>query len=96
MATNDIMRIKELLKEKGMSVQDLSEKAGISYTYASEVVRKVKYPSAEKLKDIANAIDVDIRELFVSTKKEEDLTDPAQAMEAINNIVEQYKSNTNG
>jgi len=69
MAENDIIRIKQILEEKGISVKDFADKAGVSYTYASEIVRNVKFPRPEVLKQIANSLDIDIRELFISTKE---------------------------
>jgi len=70
MADNDIIRIKEILTGKGMSVQDLANETGLSYTYTSEVVRNVKFPRPDNLKLIAQALDVDLKDLFVSTKEE--------------------------
>ena len=70
MPDNDIIRIKEILTDKGMSVQDLATKTGLSYTYTSEVVRNVKFPRPDNLKLIAEALDIDLKDLFVSTKEE--------------------------
>ena len=85
MSTHDILRIKEILKQKEMSLQDFAKSAGLSYTYASEIVRNVKFPRPDNLMEIANALDVDLKDLFISTKEKDD---PISAFEKIREIVE--------
>lgn len=63
------LRLKELIKEKGISTKDFASKVGISYNYSSELVRGDKFPRQDTLIEIAKALDVDIRELFNPTKE---------------------------
>lgn len=67
----EILRIKEIIDSKGIKLKDLANMTGLSYTYMSEVARNTKFPRADSLISIANALDVDIRDLFVSTKQQE-------------------------
>ena len=64
----DILRLKEVLSQKGLSAKWLSEKLGISPGYLSDIVRHKKTPSIETLVQIAEALDVDVCELFNRSK----------------------------
>lgn len=57
-------RIRELRKEKNMSQELLSSKAKLHRTYLSVVERWIKNVSVENIDKIANALGVEIRELF--------------------------------
>ena len=61
------LRIKELIKEKGMSVQELAEKMGISRVGLSQHING--NPSVEVLERIASALEVNPSDLFVQPKK---------------------------
>ena len=57
-------RIKELIKEKGYTQQELADKLGISRVGLTQLVNgKPSYPTLEK---IAEALDVEMWELFKS------------------------------
>jgi transcriptional regulator with XRE-family HTH domain len=56
------LRIKEVIKEKGMTVNSLAEKMGINRVGLSNHING--NPSVEVLEKIANALEVDITELF--------------------------------
>ena len=60
------LRIKELIKEKGMSVNALAEKMGITRVGLSQHING--NPSVEVLERIADALGVDVTELFDSGK----------------------------
>jgi len=64
----NVLRLKELLKEKGMSGKELSEKVSVSENTISFISTGKTQPRFELLKHIAEVLDVDIRELFISTK----------------------------
>ncbi|MCM4159532.1 helix-turn-helix transcriptional regulator [Antarcticibacterium flavum] len=66
----DILRIKELLKEKNVTGKDLAEKVGVSTVSMSNIVSGNSFPKPELLKNIAEVLDVDIRELFIPTKED--------------------------
>ncbi|THG66284.1 XRE family transcriptional regulator [Bacteroides faecichinchillae] len=57
-----IMRIKEVCKEKGITVSQLAEKMGIKQESLSRAING--NPTLETLEKIASALDVDVPELF--------------------------------
>ena len=61
-------RIKEVLKEQGRTQTWLAEKIGKSYVVVTNYCNNKAQPSLEVLKDIADILDVDVRELIVPTK----------------------------
>jgi putative transcriptional regulator len=63
-------RIKEVLKDKGISQTWLANKMEKSYNTINEYARNVRQPSLEDLYKIAEILDVDIKVLIVSNKKE--------------------------
>lgn len=60
------LRIKEVIKDKGLSVQELAEKMGISRVGLSQHING--NPSVEVLDRIASALGVPITELFEQPK----------------------------
>lgn len=63
------LRIKDLMKKKGLSITDLANKLGINRVSLSVGLRKDANPKLETLLKIANALEVELSELFV--KKED-------------------------
>jgi transcriptional regulator with XRE-family HTH domain len=63
-----ILRIKEVMKQKGVGRDELAEAVGVSTTTISNINSEKNYPSFPLLIQIANKLDVDVRELLVSTK----------------------------
>ena len=61
-------RIKEVLKEKGIKQIWLANKLGKSYNMVNSYVQNRQQPRLEVLNDIAEILDVDIKELLVSSK----------------------------
>lgn len=68
------LRIKEVLTEKGVTGKDLAGKVGLTETSISRIVKGDQYPKIETLIAIASALDVDVKDLFVSTKEAETVT----------------------
>jgi transcriptional regulator with XRE-family HTH domain len=62
------LRIKEVIKEKGMTVNSLAEKMGINRVGLSNHING--NPSVEVLERIADAIGCPITELFEQPKKD--------------------------
>ena len=58
------LRIKEVLKEKGYTIQSLSELMGVNRVSLTNSING--NPTVETLEKIASTIGVDISELFVS------------------------------
>ena len=65
-------RIKEVLKEKGIKQVWLADKLGKSYNMVNGYVQNRQQPRLEVLSEIANVLNVDVRELITSTKKEKE------------------------
>lgn len=63
-----ILRLKDIMKEKGVSREDLANKVGVSMTTISNISTEKNYPTIPLLLSMAEALDVDIREMFVPTK----------------------------
>tara|TARA_B100000378_G_scaffold109403_1_gene87709 strand:+ start:515 stop:712 length:198 start_codon:yes stop_codon:yes gene_type:complete len=61
-------RIKEVLNEKGIKQKWLAGKLGKSYNMVNSYVQNRRQPSLEILNQIAELLDVDVRELIVATK----------------------------
>lgn len=66
----DMNRIKEVLEEKGIKQTWLAEQLGKSYNMVNGYVQNRQQPRLEVLHDIARILDVDIKELIVSTKNQ--------------------------
>jgi transcriptional regulator with XRE-family HTH domain len=62
-----VLRLKELMTLKGMSRDELSSRVGVSPTTVSNISSEKNLPTIQLLLKIAEALDVDIRELFVPT-----------------------------
>jgi putative transcriptional regulator len=60
--------IKEVLKEKGIKQIWLAEKLGKSYNMVNGYVQNRQQPRLEVLNDIAEILDVDVRNLLVGNK----------------------------
>ena len=61
-------RIKQVLEDQGRKQTWLAASIGKSYVIVTNYCNNKAQPSLEVLKDIAVVLDVDIRELLVSTK----------------------------
>lgn len=64
----NIIRLKEVLQEKNISGKDLASTVGVSITTISNISTGNQHPKPELLLKIAKALNIDIRELFISTK----------------------------
>ncbi|MEM8522770.1 helix-turn-helix transcriptional regulator [Flavobacterium sp. PL12] len=65
----EILRLKELMTLKGISREELANKVSVSVTTISNINSEKNLPTIHLLLQIAEALDVDIREMFVSTKR---------------------------
>lgn len=57
--------IKILRARRGLSQANLSEKADISINFLSNIERGIKFPQPDMLSKIANALGVEVNELFL-------------------------------
>ncbi|WP_062062527.1 helix-turn-helix domain-containing protein [Aquimarina longa] len=65
-------RIKEILKEKGITQTWLADKTNKSYTTINEYARNVRQPSVEDLYEIADILQVQATDLLVNKKTKND------------------------
>lgn len=64
------IRLREILKERGITVGQFAELSGISQSNLSNYMSGKISPTLDTLTKIADALEIDIAELF---KKEEDI-----------------------
>lgn len=62
-------RIKEVLEDKGIKQIWLAEKLGKSYNMVNGYVQNRRQPTLELLNEIANILDIDVKELIISNKE---------------------------
>ena len=62
------MRIRYLRKNKSLSIEDLALEADVNKNYLSDLERGKRNPSLLILESIANALNVDLSELFKGIK----------------------------
>ena len=63
------MRVKELLKKKGMTAKELAATIGMTEQGLSIAISDNGNPPLNRLKEIAKALDVSITELFESSEE---------------------------
>lgn len=63
-------RIKELCKEKGMTISSIAEQIGTTQTSLSRALGDNGNPTLETLEKIATALEVPVTELFEQPKKD--------------------------
>ncbi|SHF81635.1 helix-turn-helix domain-containing protein [Dysgonomonas macrotermitis] len=62
------LRIKEILKQQGKTMQDLADMIGINRVNLSNSLNG--NPTLERLKQVADSLNVSVKDLFRETKKE--------------------------
>jgi len=64
-------RLREIRKEKGMTLRDVAELAGIDFTYLSKIENdRIPYtPAADTIRQLAEALKVDSLELLTLADK---------------------------
>ena len=68
-ALTTMNRIKEVLEEKGIKQTWLAEQLGKSYSVVNGYVQNRQQPRLETLMEIANILDIDVKELIISNKE---------------------------
>jgi DNA-binding XRE family transcriptional regulator len=63
-----LLRLKEIINIKGISRDELASKVGVSSTTISNISSEKNLPTIQLLLKIAEALEVDVRELFIRTK----------------------------
>lgn len=62
------MRVKELLKEKGITAKELAARLGMTETGLGIAISDKGNPPLKRLQEIADALDVSITDLFDEPK----------------------------
>ena len=62
-------RIKEVLEEKGIKQIWLADRLGKSFNSVNSYVQNRQQPRLETLMEIANILDIDVKELIISNKE---------------------------
>ena len=62
-------RIKQVLEQKGIKQTWLAEKLGKSYNMVNAYSQNRQQPRLETLMEIANILDIDVKELIISNKE---------------------------
>jgi transcriptional regulator with XRE-family HTH domain len=81
--------IKLLRARRGLSQANLSEKADISINFLSNIERGIKFPQPDMLSRLANALGVEVNELFLP-----DLA-PAEGKELFGHLAEDLTQGVN-
>ncbi|MGE6575787.1 helix-turn-helix domain-containing protein [Paenibacillus xylanexedens] len=76
-------RIKALRKEKGLSQEALGEKGGFHFTYIGQVERGEKNVSLVNLAKIAEALEVNISQLFAYVDEDMEMTESEAVIQEI-------------
>lgn len=63
------VRLKEVLSEKGVTSAELAGRVGVSKATVSNLINNKTMPSLDTLEKIADALGVEMWELFVSKEK---------------------------
>ena len=58
------LKLKQLRQQRNLSFADLSKKSGLSISYLNEIEKGKKYPKAEKIMDLAEALETNYDELI--------------------------------
>ena len=80
------MRMKELRKNKGLSQEELAEKAEISSKYLSRVEMGQHFPSLDVLIRLANVLNVELKDFFEFAHK---TSSPKELKESLNSLLKE-------
>lgn len=80
-----MLRIKEVLKEKGITLKDLAAMLGITNVALSRTING--NPTIETLRKIAEALDIDVRELITPTKEKTTTATPLYIKNEVGGLI---------
>ena len=64
----ELLKLRDLLKEREITGKEFAEAMGFSTNTASNLINGKSFPAGKDLKAIADFLDVDIKDLFNQTK----------------------------
>lgn len=83
--------VRALRKARGLTQEELGEKAEMSYKALGEIERGIVNPSLNSLLKIANALQVQIAELFMGDRlvilRETEISEVNIALDALNRVL---------
>ena len=65
----DTEKLREILALKCLTLNDLANKAGVSYNTISNLVRNVGFPYPSTMKKICDALEIDPAEIIIKNDK---------------------------
>lgn len=77
------LRVKKMREERGWSLDDLADRAGISRSYVSEIENHKKPPNAKRLEGFARAFGVPVIALIEDVGLSEDILQHIEIMERL-------------
>ena len=80
-----ILRLKEILKEKGITGKELALMVNVTEASVSNLVKGDSIPRKQLLIDIASALDVDLNDLFIANKTQKN---PKEIIESIRGAID--------
>ena len=84
-----ILRLRDLLKQKEITGKSLAEKVGVSDNTISFILTGKTHLRPELLLKITAALDVDLKDLFISTKPQKN---PKDIIKTIKNSIEELEA----
>lgn len=63
----NVLRLRDVLKEKNVTGKELAQMLNLTETSVSRILNGTQYPKLETLLNIANVLQVDVKDLFNST-----------------------------
>ena len=63
-----LLRLKEIIKERHIVSKEFAKELGINPVTLSRIANGISFPSGELLSQIAKSLDMDVKDLFNSTK----------------------------
>lgn len=80
-----MLRIKEVAKEKGISITELAQMVGVKQVTLSRTING--NPTIETLRKIAEALDIDVRELITPTKEKTTTATPLYIKNEVGGLI---------
>lgn len=75
-----LLKVKELRKERGLTVEQLAGKAGISKSFLSEIENGVKQINGRRLEDLASALGVRPHDLIADATLSQEIAEHLDVM----------------
>jgi len=81
----NILRLREVISKKDITGKELALRLDITETSLSRILKGSQHPRLELLVKIAATLDVDLKDLFISTKPQKN---PKEIIESIRGAID--------